>query len=157
MAIAAEELSPAAESAVSAAAAGHGKRLAPEVARELRRRAEKPKAAPNASRSSASSGVSLPGPGGAVRAAGRVAKSASTPGGRSDLAFRIVLALGAFIVALELASYLSGRYFSYSLGKGGQKLAGAAQQLDLYPGQSQKLALQKTLPATSAVHGYAGA
>jgi hypothetical protein len=73
------------------------------------------------------------------------------------LAFRIVLAFGAFILALELASYLSGRYFSYSLGKGGQKLQAAAQHIDLYPGQTQKLALQKTLPAANPVHGYGGA
>jgi hypothetical protein len=145
MAIAAEELSPAAEGAVTAAAAGHGRRLTPEVTRELRRRAEKPKAAPKVSRTSESGGGSLPSPRRAVRAAGRVAQSASTPSGRGNLAFRVVLAFGAFILALELASYLSGRYFSYSLGKGGQKLQGAAKHLDLYPGQSAKLALQKTL------------
>jgi hypothetical protein len=157
MAIAAEALSPEAESAVSAAAAGHGKRLAPEVASELRRRASrKAKAAAKPAESSDGGGVSLPSPGGAVRAAGQAASSVATPSGRSNVAFRVILAFGAFLFALELASYLSGRYFSYSLGAGGQKLAGAAQHLDLYPGQSSKLALQKTLPPGFGLPGYGG-
>lgn len=155
MAIAAEALSPEAESAVTAAAAGRGKRLTPEVTSELRRRASRTaKAAAKPAQSSDGGSVSLPSPGGAVRAASRVASSVSSPSRRGDLAFRLILAFGAFIVALEVASYLSGRYFSYSLGKGGQKLQGAAQHLDLYPGQSAKLALQKTLPHTTPIPGY---
>ncbi|SRR6266550_3424657 len=141
---ASEGLSSEAKGAVSQAAAGHGRRLSPEVARELRRRASrKPKAAAQPSDSSDGGGVSLPNPSGAVRAAGRAASSVSTPSRRGDIFFRVVLAFGAFILALELASYLSGRYFSYSLGAGGQKLQGAAAHLDLYPGQTAKLAGQK--------------
>lgn len=158
MAIAAEELTPAAATAVSEAAAGRGKRLSKEVAGELRKRAaRKPKAAESPTPSTPSE----PGIGSAIasapgKAAGFVkgprslSQSVSSSSGRLGLATRLILAFGAFLLALELASFLSGRYFSYSLTKGGQKLQGAAQSLDLYPGQSQKLALQKTLPASSS-------
>lgn len=113
MAIAAEALSPEAEEAVSAAAAGHGKRLTPEVAKELRRRASrKPKAARSSSNSSAGGGVSLPSPAGAVRAVG----AASSPGGRSNILAKLILAVVLGIGALEVASSVSGQYFDWSFG-----------------------------------------
>src|SRR5437016_3664617 len=60
-------LSPEAKTAVSQAAAGRGRRLSPEVSRELRRRASrKPQAATESSDSSDGGGVSLPNPSGAV-------------------------------------------------------------------------------------------
>jgi len=150
----AEGMSPEARSAVSQAAAGRGKRLTPEVAGELRRRASrKTKAAPSASKSSDGGGISLPSPGGAVKTASRAAGAVSSPGGRSNIAFRVVLAFGAFILALELASYLSGRYFTYSLGKGGQHAKKAAQAIELYPGQSAALRLRAELPSSDPIPG----
>lgn len=70
----------------------------------------------------------------------------STPGGRHSVVLRVGFAFIAFVLALELASYLSGRYFSYSLGAGGKKLQGAAQSLGMTPSSAQKAQLRAVLP-----------
>lgn len=59
--------------------------------------------------------------------------SAQTATGKALV--RLIVAFAAFIIALELASYISGRYFNWNLGQGAQKLQGAAQYVGLYPGQ----------------------
>lgn len=153
MAIAAEALSPEATEAVSAAAAGRGARLTPEVAKELRRRVVKrattAKAAPA---KAASPGVSLPSPKPVVRAATAInnqgAKAIS--GGHGGMAARLIFAFGAGLLALELASYLSGRYFTYSVGKGAKKVQAASQHIGLYPGQTAKL--QASAKADALTH-----
>lgn len=141
MAIAAEALSPEATGAVSAAAAGHGSRLTPEVTHELRkvaaRRATKvatPKPASGA-----------PSPAAAVAPVARAASAinaqgaAAISGGHGGTFARIVFAFGAGLLALEVASYLSGRYFTYNLKAGATKLQTASQHVGLYPGQAAKL------------------
>ena len=72
---------------------------------------------------------------------------------------RGIFAFGAGLVALELASYVSGRYFTWNLKSGAQKLHTAAKTVELYPGQAAKLApvLSPSPPAvTAAVPQYAG-
>jgi|SRR6185437_3798956 len=158
MAVALEGLSPEAGDAVAAAAAGHGSRLTPEVTHELRKAAAK-KAVKVATPKPASG---APSPAAAVqpvaRAAGAITKQggAAISGGHGGTAARVIFAFGAGLLALELASYVSGRYFTYNLKAGTQKLQTASQHVGLYPGQAQKLALQKALPASDAVPGYAG-
>ena len=157
MAVAAEALSPEASEAVSAAAAGRGRRLSPEVSQELTRRASrKAKAAAKAAPASTSSGARAGGGPGVARLAGGAVKT-TTKAAESTLkgatgaptpVIRIILAFGAFLLALEVASYLSGRYFTWNIGQGAQRIQGASQHIDLYPGQTAKLQAQKvtTLP-----------
>ena len=111
-----EALSPEADSAVRAAAAGHGRRLTPEVASELRRRAAR-------KGRDASGGVEVVhrtriDASGAVHAATGTVQAVSSPRGRSNVLAKLILATILGLVALELASLASGRYFDWSFGKG---------------------------------------
>jgi hypothetical protein len=158
MAIAAEALSPEAATAVTAAAAGHGSRLTPEVTHELRKAAARKTT--KATTPKPATGASSPES--AVHPVARAASALNTQGakvisgGKGGTAARIIFAFGAGLLALELASYVSGRYFTWNLKAGTQKLQAASTNVGLYPGQAQKLALQKTLPASVTVPGYAG-
>jgi hypothetical protein len=112
-----------------------------DLARERSLRGRATSAAKGAGRASVKAG------GAAVRTGGRAAVSATKIGG-GGLATRIIIAFGAFLIALEIASYLSGHYFSYDLKQGVQKLGQTGTYLGLYPGQQAHLAtLQNTAAA----------
>jgi hypothetical protein len=160
MAIAAEALSPEAAAAVSAAAAGHGSHLTPEVTHELRKTAARKatKAATPKPSVGASSPASAVQP--VARAAAAVPRAASAindqgaaaiSGGHGGTAARIIFAFGAGLLALELASYLSGRYFTYNVAAGVTKLQAASTHVGLYPGQTAKLAAS-TAADSSLIH-----
>ena len=68
-----------------------------------------------------------------------VTGAVATPSGRSNLVMRLVVALGVAIVALEAASYVSGRYFSWDLKSGAQRIQDAGTMIGLYPGQQAKI------------------
>jgi hypothetical protein len=72
-----------------------------------------------------------------------ISKTAGVKTGGGQVLVRLVFAVIAFIVALEIASQISGRYFSWNLGQGAQKLSDAASYIGLYPGQIDKLAQAK--------------
>jgi hypothetical protein len=154
MAIAAEALSPEATTAVTAAAAGHGSRLTPEVTHELRKAAARKatKAATPKPASGASSPASAVQP--VARAAAAINDQGARviSGGKGGTAARIIFALGAGLLALEVASYLSGRYFTWNLKAGTQKLATASQHVGLYPGQIAKLQTSASADASSLAH-----
>ena len=155
MAIALEELSPEAGAAVGAAAAGHGVKLSPAVKDELVKKAARKAPAGNTAPSPT---IAIPGGGvvhyaaGSLKAAAKTSTAAAVQVGQRATGapspvIRIVLAFGAFLVALELASYLSGRYFTYNIGKGVVKAQAVTQSIGLYPGQAAKLALPAPAPA----------
>lgn len=54
--------------------------------------------------------------------------------GMGRVIVRLAVAVAAFLIALEVASYVSGRYFNYSLGKGAQNLQQAANKTASYVG-----------------------
>jgi hypothetical protein len=153
MAIALEELSPEAAGAVSAAAAGHGSKLTAGVKKELEGHAARKAASTGNGSAAPSLSVAVPGAG-AVRYAGGALKKATQTGSDAAVAtfkgatgaptplIRILLAFGAGLLALELASYVSGRYFTWNLATGSQKLQTATTHLGLYPGQTEKLSAQ---------------
>ena len=111
MAIALEELSPEAQSAVAAAAAGHGKKLSDPVKRELTKRAQSH--AGGSERVRVAHSYRIDGSG-----ALRAAQAVSTRGGRQNVLAKLILATILGLVALEVASLASGRFFNWDCGKG---------------------------------------
>jgi hypothetical protein len=155
---AAEGLSPEAATAVSAARAGHGSRLTPEVAKELRRRASrKPKAANKPSQPS-DSGSS--GPSALSRAPGAyksVQDAVSSPGARQGVVGRIIFATILGLIALEVVSQVTGRYFNWSLGKGAASLTAAAKTTGLVPtSQAQTFSQQLATAGQAWTHPTPG-
>lgn len=94
----------------------------------------------------------------AARSAGGSAASIKLPSMGGGMLGRVVFAFGAGLLALELASYLSGRYFNWNIKTGASKVNQAAQVLELYPGQAAKLAALSSPPAktATAASSYAG-
>ena len=75
----------------------------------------------------------------AQKAIGAYKSIPNSGAGMGRVVIRLAIAIAAFIVALEIASYVSGRYFNYSLGKGAQNVQKtankAASYVGLYAGQ----------------------
>ena len=130
-------------------------------------RANRPSAAENAMydqvKADDRSARRRPQSGGAFRPS-KVARSVSLPriASGGDIVMRLVVALGVAIVALEVASYVSGRYFTWDVKSGATKVQNAGTYLGLYPGQKDKLhaaAAAAASPAAApapAVASYAG-
>lgn len=77
--------------------------------------------------------------GAAQKAIGAYRSIPNSGAGMGKIVIRLAIAFAAFIVALEIASYVSGRYFNWNLGKGAQTVqqgaTQAAQYVGLYKGQ----------------------
>lgn len=75
----------------------------------------------------------------AQKAIGAYRSLPNSGAGMGRVVIRLAVAVAAFLVALEVASYVSGRYFNWSLGKGAQSLQRATNQgatyVGLYAGQ----------------------
>ena len=139
MAIALEELTPEAESAVGAARAGRGARLSPAVSKELKAKAKtkvRQVAESAASSAPAPRRARSSGGGGSVsRAIGNAGTQGARAisGGKTGTLPRVIFAIGAGLVALEIASYVSGRYFTWSIGSGADKAKAAAKSVGMAP------------------------
>lgn len=155
MAIAAEELVPAAAGA--ARTAGSAARDALQVARE--NEPLRPMGSVRPDRvGPGSRGGQVPSPRrvASFAGAGRAARSvAGAPAGAyrslpGHGVTRVVFALSAFVLALELGSYLTGTYFTWDLKAPWNRTKTAAKYLGLYPGQLDHLNIPAAAPTTAA-------
>jgi hypothetical protein len=85
----------------------------------------------------------------AGREAGRFLQPSPVPSSSGLLASRLVMAIAAGLLTLEVVSQISGRYFTWSPAQGAAKVTTAAQYIGLYPGQAAHLASVEAAPSAA--------